>query len=376
MAKDPPANAEDTGSTSGPSTTLRSLHSRAHKPQLLKPEPPRACAPPLQWEARASRSPQLGKPAPKRKPAAAAAAAAAAKSLQSCPTLWDPIDGSPPGSPIPGILQARILEWVAISFFNAWMWKVKVKSLSRVQLLVTPWTAAHQAPPSMGFSRQEDWSGVPLPSPNENLLQPKKVKLGSQHTKNQLEMAHRPPDVKSQLTGKDPDAGKDWRQEEKGTTEDEMVGCITDSMNVSLSKLWEMVKDRKAWFLAFSPNWFLQSQRVGHNWATEQYRPKHKTESINFLQGITGDYLFDFWSCACMLSRFSCVWLCVTPMDYSLPGSFVHGILQARILEWVAMLSSRGSSQPRDRTHVSSVYLYRQAGSLSWAPPRKPMIFG
>ena len=94
------------------------------------------------------------------------AAAAAAKSLQSCPTLCDPIDGSPPGSPIPGILQARTLEWVAISFSNAWEWKVKVKALSRVRLFVTPWTAAYQAPPSMGFSRQEYWSGVPLPSPN------------------------------------------------------------------------------------------------------------------------------------------------------------------------------------------------------------------
>ena len=92
------------------------------------------------------------------------AAAAAAKSLQSCPTLCDPIDSSPPGSTVPGILQARTLEWVAISFSNAWKWKVKVKSLSRVQLLATLWTAAHQAP-SMGFSRQEYWSGVPLPSP-------------------------------------------------------------------------------------------------------------------------------------------------------------------------------------------------------------------
>ena len=92
-------------------------------------------------------------------------AAATAKLLQSCPTLCDPIDGSPPGSPIPGILQARTLEWVAISFSNAWKWKVKVKSLSRVWLFAIPWTAAYQAPPSMGFSRQEYWSGVPLPSP-------------------------------------------------------------------------------------------------------------------------------------------------------------------------------------------------------------------
>ena len=92
-------------------------------------------------------------------------ATATAKSLQSCPTLCDPIDGSPPGSAIPGILQARTLEWVTISFSNAWRWKSKVKSLSCVWLLATPWTAAYQAPPSMGFSRQEYWSGVPLPSP-------------------------------------------------------------------------------------------------------------------------------------------------------------------------------------------------------------------
>ena len=93
------------------------------------------------------------------------AAAAAAKSLQSCPTLCNPIDGSPPGSPIPGILQARTLEWVVISFSNAWKWKVKVKSLSRIRLFATARTAAHQAPLSMGFSRQEYCSGVPLPSP-------------------------------------------------------------------------------------------------------------------------------------------------------------------------------------------------------------------
>ena len=92
-------------------------------------------------------------------------AAAAAKSLQSCSTLCDPIDGSPPGFPIPGILLARTLEWVAICFSDAWKWKVKVKSLSCVWLLATPWTAAYQAPLSIGFSRQEYWRGVPLPSP-------------------------------------------------------------------------------------------------------------------------------------------------------------------------------------------------------------------
>ena len=89
-------------------------------------------------------------------------AAAAAELLQLCPTLCDPTEGSPPGCPVPGILQARTLEWVAISFSNAWKWKVKVKMLSPIWLLATPWTAAYQAPPSMGFSRQEYWSRLPF----------------------------------------------------------------------------------------------------------------------------------------------------------------------------------------------------------------------
>ena len=95
---------------------------------------------------------------------------AAAKSLQSCPTLCDPIDGSQPGSPVPGILQARTLEWVAISFSNAWKWKVKVKSLSCVRLFETPWTAAYQAPPSMGFSRQEYQSTIAFSENDNNTL--------------------------------------------------------------------------------------------------------------------------------------------------------------------------------------------------------------
>ena len=100
--------------------------------------------------------------------------AAAAKSCHSCPTLCDAIDGSPTGSSVPGVLQARILEWVAISFSNAGKWKVKVKSLSRVRLLATPWTVAFQAPLSMGFSRHEYWSGVPLPSPVKCVTPPKR----------------------------------------------------------------------------------------------------------------------------------------------------------------------------------------------------------
>ena len=89
------------------------------------------------------------------------AAVAAAKSLQSCPTLCDPIDGSLPGSSVPGILQARILEWLAVSFSNACM----LSHFSHVRLCATLWTAAHQAPLSTGFSRQEYWSGLPFPSP-------------------------------------------------------------------------------------------------------------------------------------------------------------------------------------------------------------------
>ena len=112
------------------------------------------------WSCRGSSQPRI-EPASSESPALAATA----KSLQSCPTLCDPIDGSRRASPIPGILQARTLEWVAISFSNAWKWKVKVKLLSLLQLLANPWTAAHQAPLFMEFSRQECWSGVPLPSP-------------------------------------------------------------------------------------------------------------------------------------------------------------------------------------------------------------------
>ena len=118
-------------------------------------------------------------------------AAAAAKSLQSCPTLCDPIDGGPPGSPVPGILQARTLEWVTISFSNAWKGKVKVKSLSRVQLFATPWSAAYQVPPTMGFSRQEYWSGVPLPSPSYKYSLPY-MKLGSSYELPCLETCWKP----------------------------------------------------------------------------------------------------------------------------------------------------------------------------------------
>ena len=104
------------------------------------------------------------------------------KLLQSCLTLCDPIDSSPPGSPAPGILQARTLEWVDISFSNAWKWKVKVKSLSCVWPSATPWTEAYQAPPSMGFSSQEYWSGVPL----QEKLKSKKMSMCQKDTEASL----------------------------------------------------------------------------------------------------------------------------------------------------------------------------------------------
>ena len=130
--------------------------------------------------------------------------AAAAKSLRLCPTLCDPIDSSPPGSPVPGIIQARTLEWVTISFSNVGKWKVKVKSLSCVQLLAIPWTAVYQAPPSMGFSRQEYWSGVPLPSPRGRVGWPIRVQLFSGRSVQSLmqEAVHEPSAVAPcQLSG-------------------------------------------------------------------------------------------------------------------------------------------------------------------------------
>ena len=154
----------------------------------------------------------------------------AAKSLQSCPTLCDPRDVSPPGSPIPGILQARTLEWVAISFSNAWKWKVKVKVLSRVRLFATPWTAAYQAPPSMGLSRQEYWSGVPLPSLEALVYQvlkrnTKLLGIGRWWgRKKRLSIKFITHELKNNSKR---ESQKNWQthnqgQEEKGTTEDEM----------------------------------------------------------------------------------------------------------------------------------------------------------
>ena len=160
-------------------------------------------------------------------------AAAAAKSRQSCLTLCDPIDSSPPGSPVPGILQARTLEWVAIAFSNAWKWKVKVKSLSHVRLSVTPWTAAYQAPPSMRLSRQEDWSGVPLPSPPVRMAIIKHLRVKN--------------------------TGEGMEKREPKYTVDRNVG-----------RIWVWASSRSWWWTG-KPGilQFMGSQTVGHDWVTE-----------------------------------------------------------------------------------------------------------
>ena len=212
-----------------------------------------------------------------------AAAAAAAKSLQLCLTQCDPIDGSPPGSPGLGILQARTLEWVAISFSNAWKWKVKVKSLSHVRLFATPWTAAYQGPPPMGFSRQEYWSGVPLPS----------LVLSIEPIISQWEIT-----LKSSFFNVMPENAA-------AAAAKSLQSCPTlcnpRRQPIRLPVPWD------------SPG---KNTVVGCHFLLQRMKVKSESEVTQSRPTL--------WNL----------------MDCSLPGSSAHGIFQARILEWVAIAFS------------------------------------
>ena len=196
--------------------------------------------------------------------------AAAAKSLQSCLTLCDPIDGSPPGSPVPGILQARTLEWVAISFSNAWKWKVKVKLLSGIRPSATAWTAAFQAPPSMGFSRQEllEWGATAF---SGMLVSSTSLFIGRTDAEAPILWPH---DVKSWLTGKDPEAGRGLRQKEKRKAEAEMVRQRHGLKERDSERWWRTGR------LGCCSPW---GCRVGHDLATEQQQPPRHAAVLAFV---------------------------------------------------------------------------------------------
>ena len=253
---------------------------------------------------------------------------AAAKSLPLCLTLCDPIDSSPPGSAVPGILQARTLEWVAISFSNAWKWKVKVKSLCRARLLATAWTAAFQAPPSMGFSRQEYWSGVPSPSLIIYIIQ-----YNSHYIHNSLII------ILKNLKGFDGNinqyshCGKQYKVPQKKKTKNRVT----------------------VWSSNPTPGYISGENLIWKDTCTPVFTaglfPTAKTRKCPSTEERIKKmwYICIFVVVAQLLSH---VWLFVTPMDCSPPSS-VH--LQARILEWVAIPFSRGSSWCKDRTGVSSI---------------------
>ena len=212
---------------------------------------------------------------------------AAAKSFQSCPTLCDPIDSSPPGSPVPGILQARILQWVAIFFPNAWKWKVKLKSLSCVQLLVTPWTAAYQAPPSMGFSRQEYWSGLPLPSPT---YESSEIDLASQQI---MRFASTP--AKHSAMGIDAGPETRWLISTSylsPTLENDRVALEWPAFHhyfSILSSSWKSSSKQHAWGIMWRPGDPAVNETEVRAWNTEEERTSgpHFTKVILKCQGGT-----------------------------------------------------------------------------------------
>ena len=256
----------------------------------------------------------------------------AAKSLQSCPTLCNPKDGSPPGSPVPGILQVRTLEWVAISFSKAWKWNVKVKSLSRVWLFETPWTAAYQAPLSMGFSRQEYWSGVPLPSPRwggvrQKLLFPSlPVRLGWGL---RISMSACRWDGHQVL-----EVG-DWVSSPVLLEVDVLpTGRSTNNQNHKMRFCHDV---KKKPFPALS-----HSAPPDASWAD------HSGD-------ITLDFVLPSWNCSCLVTK-----LCLTlswPHDCSPLGSSVRGISQARILVHVSRSVLSNSSTSWTVAHQTPLFM-------------------
>ena len=302
---------------------------------------------------------------------------AAAKSLQLCPTLCDPIDGSPPGSPIPGILQARTLEWVAISFSNVWKRQVKVKSLSCVRLLATPWTAAYQAPPSMGLSRQEYWSGVPVPSAKK----PASLKslslwllLGATKLWHWLTGVF--PEVFSLIPCVQSEAGRKSKSKSKSKSLSH-VWLFATPWTVACGILQTRIPVWVAFPFSSGSSQPRKQTRVCcmaggffTNWAIREYHWARKgadrKQGLIYTQIQVSDGRFGW-----VLVAQSCPSLC-DPMDCSPPGSSVHGILQARVLEWVAMPFSRRSSQPRDGAQDGTPTL--QADSLSPEPPEKHLV--
>ena len=248
----------------------------------------------------------------------------------SRPRLCDSIDGSPQGSPVPGILQARTLEWLPFPSPMQESEKWKWKSLSRVRLLSTPWTAAFQAPPPMGFSRQEYWSGVPLPSP-KNLHS---IHLISRWTCSLSESTSRAA-VKYLRVGSKYESQQatrwDWLPA-AGDCPPRQQGDFQETPSIM--------------------SWMVSSPKTCSN--PHPYTWASQPVSIQL-----------------------CLTLC-DPMDWSSPGQIplFHGILQARILEWVTISYSRGSYWPRDQTHISCTGRWILYIWATWeAPPVNVTFF-
>ena len=253
--------------------------------------------------------------------------------------MCDPTDTSPPGSPVPGILQARTLGWVAISFSNAWKWNMKVKSLSRVQLFATPWTAAYQAPLSVGFSRPEYWSGVP-----EGILGIIKYMWDVLWSK--FSQIAPKPKVSLSLhffiaTNLSYFFVATAGDHHKGLMR---VGFLPKTLFPGYTAISHFI-------FSGSPAGASITQELGEPiLCTVENLPPYQ-QFLCIRDSASSDSTTSKLNICCLVAKL-CLTLC-DPMDRSPPGSSVHGISQARILEWVAISFSRGSSRPRDGIRVS-----------------------